>query len=429
MTCSFCNSKNYETLVDFGDMALAGGFLKPSSFDNEKKYPMTLIFCKDCYSVQILEKIDPVEMFNDYFYFSSAINTLSSHFEEYALEVKEKFKLNSDSKVLEFGCNDGVLLKPLSKTGIGTVIGVDPASNVISTIKEKNIHLYPGFFNEEMADTIKKDIGDIDVIMANNVYAHIVDIQSTTRAIKQLLTQDGVFIFEVHYLGNVISDLQYDMVYHEHIYYYSLVSAIEHFKRYDMQVFDIKKIPIHGGSYRFYVKNNTGEKDVEVSSSVKELENKEICLGYKNIQTYNTFSKSIYELREDLNKLLKKLKFEGKKVYGYGASGRANTVIQFCNIDSSLIDFIVDDAPAKQGFFTPGSHIEITTSEILKGENKPDYILLFAWTFEKEIRQRNKDFFENGGKIILPLPEIKILDWGKRNYESNDNIWYQTRND
>ena len=131
MTCSFCNSKNYETLVDFGDMALAGGFLKPNSFDSEKKYPMTLIFCKDCFSVQILEKIDPVEMFNDYFYFSSAINTLTNHFGEYAKEVKEKFELNSDSKVLEFGCNDGVLLKPLSKAGIGTVIGVDPALNVI----------------------------------------------------------------------------------------------------------------------------------------------------------------------------------------------------------------------------------------------------------------------------------------------------------
>ena len=410
MTCSFCNSKNYETLVDFGDMALAGGFLKPNSFDSEKKYPMTLIFCKDCFSVQILEKIDPVEMFNDYFYFSSAINTLTDHFGEYAREVKEKFELDSDSKVLEFGCNDGVLLKPLSKVGIGTVIGVDPALNVINTIKEKNIHLYPGFFDEDMADTIKKDIGDVDAIMANNVYAHIVDIQSTTRAIKKLLSKDGVFIFEVHYLGNVISDLQYDMVYHEHIYYYSLVSAIEHFKRYDMKVFDIKKIPIHGGSYRFYVKNNSSIKNDVISSSVEKLENKEISLGYKNIETYNNFSNSIYKLKEDLNKLLKQLKSDGKKVYGYGASGRANTVIKFCNIDSELIDFIIDDAPAKQGFFTPGSHIEITTSEILKGANKPDYILLFAWTFENEIRERNKDFFKNGGKIILPLPEIKILD-------------------
>jgi len=408
--CSFCKSKNIETLVEFGQMALAGGFLKEESFSSEKKYPMTLIYCKDCYMVQILEKIDPVEMFNDYFYFSSAINTLSDHFKEYANEIYKKFKLSKESKVLEFGCNDGILLKPLSEVGIGTVIGVDPALNVINTIKNKNVDLFPGFFDEKMSEALKKEYGELDVIMANNVYAHIVDINSTTRGIKNLLSKDGVFIFEVHYLGNVISDLQYDMIYHEHIYYYSLVSVIEHFKRYNMTVFDIKEIPIHGGSLRFYVTNSNSFQASDISSSVYEIEEKETLAGYKKEYTYKDFANSIYKLRNDLIDILKDLKRKGKKIYGYGASGRANTVLQFCDIDSSLIEFIIDDAPAKQGFFTPGSHIEITSPDILLGENKPDYILLFAWTFEAEIRKRNKDFFNKGGKIILPLPEVKILD-------------------
>ena len=408
--CSFCKSKNIEILVEFGQMALAGGFLREQSFSSEKKYPMTLIYCKDCFMVQILEKIDPIEMFNDYFYFSSAINTLTEHFTEYASEIKEKFNLSEKSKVLEFGCNDGVLLKPLSKTGIGKIIGVDPAINVINTIDNENIDLFPGFFDEKMSEAVKKEYGELDVIMANNVFAHIVDINSTTRGVKNLLSKDGVFVFEVHYLGNVISDLQYDMIYHEHIYYYSLVSAIEHFKRYEMTIFDIKQIHIHGGSLRFYVTHTESNLASDISSSVKKILKKETSAGYREEDTYKDFAQSIYKLRDDLNSLLKDLKNQGKKIYGYGASGRANTVLQFCNIDSSLIEFIIDDAPAKQGYFTPGSHIEITTPDILLGEEKPDYILLFAWTFETEIRKRNKDFFNNGGKVILPLPEIKILD-------------------
>ena len=410
MACAFCNSNNYETLVDFGDMALAGGFLRKESFSEEKKYPMTLIFCKDCFMVQILEKIDPKEMFNDYFYFSSAINTLSDHFQEYAEEITNRFALSDSSNVLEFGCNDGVLLKPLSDMGLNKVIGVDPALNVINSIKNDNLELYPGFFDEQMAARIKTDHGSMDIIMANNVYAHIVDIQSTTRGIQKILSKEGIFIFEVHYMGKVISDLQYDMVYHEHIYYYSLISAIEHFKKFSMKVFDVKKIPIHGGSYRFYVTHSNNMNIQPNLKNVENLLNEERANGYNDIETYKDFSKSIYQLKIDLIEILNDLKNKGKKIYGYGASGRANTVLQFCGIDSSLIEYIIDDAPAKEGFYTPGSHIEVVSSEILSGPDKPDYILLFAWTFEAEIRKRNKEFFEGGGKIITPLPEIKILN-------------------
>lgn len=410
MSCSFCDSNDYEILLDFGQMALAGGFLKKEHIRREKKYPMTLIFCNQCYMVQILEKINPNEMFSDYFYFSSAINTLSSHFQEYAIEVKNKFSLTHESKVLEFGCNDGVLLKPLSNLGLAKVIGVDPAINVINTINNEDLNLYPGFFDERMSHKIKDEHGAMDIIMANNVYAHIVDIKSTTKGIKNLLSEDGVFIFEVHYMGNVISDLQYDMVYHEHIYYYSLLSAIEHFKKYDMTIFDVKSIPIHGGSYRFYVTNSKNREKFPIRSNVKKLLNKELEYGYDNIDTYRNFSKAIYKLRDDLVSTLMELKKIGKKIYGYGASGRANTILQFCDIDSTLLDCIIDDAPAKQGFYTPGSHIKVVSSEILNGEDKPDYILLFAWTFESEIRKRNKKFFEEGGNIIIPLPEIKVFN-------------------
>lgn len=408
MSCAFCNSENFEILVDFGPMALAGGFLKEESIKEEKLFQMTLIFCNQCFMVQILEKIDPDEMFSDYFYFSSAIGTLSEHFSNYAKDIKNKFNLDEHSSVLEFGCNDGVLLKPLSELKLGKVIGVDPASNVIKTINEDNLILYANYFNEDTADIIIAEHGTMDVVMANNVYAHIVDIQSTTRGIKKILSNSGVFVFEVHYVGNVIKDKQYDMIYHEHIYYYSLLSAIEHFKRYEMKIFDIKHVPIHGGSLRFYVSHaecNQYEKSLDVTN----LERQEISLGYRDKDTYQTFSQSIYKLKEDLRKLLIQLKSSGKKIYGYGASGRANTVLQFCDIDKELIDGVIDDAPAKQGFVTPGSHLRICSSDILRSDDKPDFILLFAWTFEEEIRRRNPDFFQQGGKIILPLPEVKVI--------------------
>ena len=408
--CSFCSKRNLELIMDFGEMALAGAFLKPEHFKAEKKFPMRVCFCKNCFAVQIIDIIPPNTLFKDYFYFSSSIKTLRDHFISYANDLTERFLNPSVATVLEFGCNDGVLLNPLADLGIKNVIGVDPAENVVSTINNSRIKIFNDYFTEKVAEEVKARFGPVDLIMANNVYAHIPDIQLTTRAVKNLLSDEGLFVFEVHYLGKVVEEMQYDMIYHEHLYYYSLISAIEHFKNYEMVIFDVKHVPIHAGSLRFYVAKKGSNLASNISKSVKKLEIEERKKGYNKFLNFQLFSEKVESTKNNLITLLKKIKKENKIIAGYGASGRANTIIQYCGITSDLVSYMIDDAPAKIGFFTPGSHLEVLPSSILNSPNRPDYVLVFAWSFFEEILDRNKQYINSGGRMILPLPEVRILD-------------------
>lgn len=407
--CSFCDSKRLGLVMDFGEVGLAGAFLKPEQFAAERTFPMRLHFCQDCHAVQVTDKIPPDVMFQNYFYFSSSIGTLRDHFAQYAAEVTERFLDPAKATVLEFGCNDGVLLRPLADQGIRTVIGVDPASNVVATIDDIRIKVVNSYFTEEIADKIVADYGHVDLIMANNVYAHIPDIQGTTRAVAAALQPDGVFAFEVHYLGKVIDGMQYDMIYHEHLYYYSLLSAMNHLARYDMMVFDIKPIPIHAGSIRFYACKKGSRHSVSVSPAVKALEAEERARGFDRYETFLEFSNTVAAHRAKLIELLIDLRRQGHSIAGYGASGRANTIIQYCGINHDHLDYMIDDAPAKAGYYTPKSHFEIFPGSILEGGNAPDYLLIFAWSFFDEIRKRNADYLAKGGRMILPLPEVSIF--------------------
>jgi methylation protein EvaC len=410
-SCSFCSSTNMELIMDFGNVALAGGFLKTKEFKNEKKYPMRVCFCKECFAVQVVDIIEPDILFRDYFYFSSSIKTLSDHFVDYAKELTSRFLNPQEATVLEFGCNDGVLLYPLADQGIKKVIGVDPAKNIISSINDKRITIINNYFNEKVSREVVAKYGSVDLIMANNVFAHIPDIKGTTIAIKNALSDEGVFVFEVHYLGKIIDEMQYDMIYHEHLYYYSLLSAIEHFKKYDLTIFDIKHVPIHAGSIRFYVAKKNSNRAKVISENVKLLEKEEKLKAYNKFESFKLFSKKVEDTKKELIELLKKLKKEGKTVAGYGASGRANTIIQNCEITNDLVSYMIDDAPAKVGCYTPGSHLEILSSSVLNGDNAPDYVLVFAWSFFDEIVKRNKQFIESGGKMIVPLPEVKVISF------------------
>jgi methylation protein EvaC len=407
--CSFCNSASMTQIMDFGEVALAGGFLRTNQFPEESYYPLRLFFCHDCYAVQVIDKVSAEILFKDYFYFSSSIQTLRDHFIDYAREVAKRFLMPESATVVEFGCNDGVLLGPLANQNIKTVIGVDPATNIVSTINDPRITIINDFFTEDVVQDIISKHGQVDMVVANNVYAHIPDIQSITRAICNVLSDDGVFIFEVHYLGNVIHELQYDMIYHEHLYYYSLLSAMKHFEQHEMMVFDVKQVPIHAGSMRFYVCKKDSKHGLEISPSVIQLQNEELAKGFNCPETFTRFAEDIAELKTMLMALLNKLKKEGRTIAGYGASGRANTMIQYCGINPSHLDYIIDDAPAKEGFFTPGSHFGIHPSSILDQPNPPDYLLIFAWSFFDEIKKRSKTYLDGGGRMIVPLPEVKIF--------------------
>ena len=408
--CSFCNGKHLSEVIDFGKVALAGGFLTSKQFDKEVFYPLRLYFCSDCYAVQVIDKVSEDTLFKNYFYFSSSIKTLCDHFTNYAAEIVSRF-LDQPEKasVIEFGCNDGVLLIPLANQGIKTVIGVDPATNIVKTINDPRVKVINDFFNEKVAQKIILDFGKVDIVLANNVYAHIPDIQGITRAVFNVLNDEGVFIFEVHYLGGIINKLQYDMIYHEHLYYYSLLSLINHFNRYDMHIFDVKAVPTHAGSMRFYVCKKGSKNSYSESKEVTLLKKEELKKGFHKAETYYRFASDVLSRKNDLMDLLIKIKEKGQTIVGYGASGRANTMIQYCGIDHKLLDYIIDDAPAKKGFYTPGSHFLINSKQALRELPQPDYILIFAWSFFSEIAKKNQEYFEGGGKMIVPLPEIKII--------------------
>jgi methylation protein EvaC len=408
--CSFCNSKAMTEIMNFGDVALAGGFLRPDKFTGESYYPLRLHFCCNCFAVQVIDKVNAEVLFHeDYFYYSSSIRTLREHFSDYAVEVTSRFLTPDNSTVIEFGCNDGVLLRPLADQKIRKVIGVDPATNVVNTINDPRVTIINDFFNEKVVENIIAAHGKADMVVANNVYAHIPDIQGITRAICDMLNDDGVFIFEVHYLGKVIDELQYDMIYHEHLYYYSLLSAMKHFERYGMMIFDVKPVPIHAGSMRFYVCKKGSKYGSSVSSRVVALQNEELAKGFHLPDTFVRFATDVAERKATLMALLSQLKADGHTIAGYGASGRANTMIQYCEIGHDHLDYMIDDAPAKSGFYTPGSHFKIHPSSILDQPDPPDYLLIFAWSFLDEILKRNKKYIDNGGRMIVPLPNVKVI--------------------
>jgi len=405
--CAFCEAEGLVEVIDFGDVALAGGFLKEEAFARESKFRLRVCFCPSCYAVQVPDKVDPGLLFADYFYFSSAIRTLREHFNDYATEVVARFVNPRHATVLEFGCNDGILLKPLADQGIANLVGVDPALNILKTIDDPRINTVHGFFDEPLAEQLIGRFGKADLVLANNVFAHIPDINGVTRAVEKILKDDGVFVFEVHYLGKIIQDLQYDMIYHEHLYYYSLIALENHFARHGMTIFDIKPIPIHGGSMRYYAckKNSFHAKDISVR--VHNLRNEERALGYDRPETYTTFAANCADRRQRLMDLLTRLRAKGRTIAGYGASGRANTIIQYCGIGREHLEYMIDDAPAKHGYSTPGSHLMIRSNDVLRTD-PPDYLLIFAWSFFNEIAAKSADYVAQGGRLMVPLPDVRI---------------------
>lgn len=408
--CTFCNSSKLVEVIDFGKVAIAGAFLKKEDFSTENKYQLTIVFCIDCFVVQVRDHIDPKVLFEHDFYFSSAIKTLRDHFAGYASEVTARFLGEpKQSVVVEFGSNDGVLLRPFADLGVKTVIGVDPATNIVKSINDDRLTLINDFFNVRVAERVVREHGKADLVCANNAYAHISDINGVTEAISVIMKDDGVFIFEVHYLGAILDEFQYDMMYHEHLYYYSLLALENHLARHGMLIFDMKPINIHGGSIRFYACKKDSIHAVQVSDAVIALRNNERSLGYDKAVTYETFARDCKERRRMLMETLNVLRSEGKTIAGYGASGRANTMIQYCGIGPGHLDYLIDDAPAKQGLYTPGSHFLIRSSEALRGDDVPDYVLVFAWAFFNEIMTKSKDYVGAGGRFIVPLPEVRVF--------------------
>ena len=402
-SCRLCDSKDLVEILDLGEMPLAGAYLKKVQLGKEKVYPLKIFFCKECFLVQILDVVDPDTLFKDYRYLSSL--SLSSHFSNLARELTKKF-LAKDSFIVEIGSNDGVLLSPLKSLGM-RVLGVDPAENVAKIAQTKGIDTMVNYFGKAVGRAVAGTYGKADAILANNVLAHIDDMHDVALGMKTLLKRNGIFVFEVHYLGDLVQKGQYDFFYNEHLSYYSLISLIPFLDKYEFEIFDVKRIPIHSGSIRVYVKNK-GENRYKVSQNVNQLISYERETKLDKIQTYLEFAKKVKNHKAKLKNLIFSLQRNGKRIVGYGAAGRGNTLMNFCNLDSNMIEYIVDESPERYGRFTPGTHVPIVEPQVFRN-SFPDHVLIFAWSYKNRIFEKEKEYTNNGGKFIIPLPQIRIV--------------------
>ncbi len=391
--------------LNFGDLPLAGGFILESDLNSDKLYPMTISFCRTCFEVQIQEIVPPSILFTDYRYTSSTTKTLRNHFQAYAEEMHERF-LSPSSFVVEFGSNDGVLLTPFNKLNINA-LGVEPAKNIANIARSRGCNVINNFFNTSVAAQIKSEYEPADLILANNILAHISDMHEPIKAIKILLKPDGVFVFEVHYLLDLLETYQYDMFYHEHLLHHSLGALVNFFKLHDMEIFDVKRVPTHCGSIRAYSQiRNSGIHPL--SDNVSNFLKIEKEAGLYEESTFIKFSNDVLKKKDELITLVKKLKSEGKRIAAYGASGRATIQLNFCNLTSTEVEYVIDASSERIGRYIPGIHIPIVAADILN-TNPPDYLIIFAYNYLDEILRKEKVYINGGGKFIIPLPIPKII--------------------
>ena len=388
MICASCRSARTHEVLDFGEEALAGGFLRREDFAAERCYPLRLFFCEDCALVQLADRVDPKVLFGDYFYHASATATARAHFKGYAEDVLERFRPRS---VLEIGCNDGVMLRHMA--GRARVWGVDPSS-VARGISLEGVEIVNDFFGAHLG------MREIDLIVANNVYAHVEDIHGLTAAVAEALSPHGVFVFEVHSLAAMVEGLQYDWIYHEHLFYYSLLALESLLRRHGLRVFDVEPQESHGGSVRYFASKDTRH----VSHRVGDQRGMERMRGLDRVDTFSNFAWAVQDHARQLRGVLQRIRSGGRVIAGYGASGRAAALIQHADL-AEYLHCMFDDSPARAGHFMPGSHLHINLGDELRNAEVPDDLLLFAWTYLDEILERRSTF---RGNVVVPFPEVAM---------------------
>ncbi len=404
--CRACNSSHINEILDLGVMPLAGGFLEREEFESEEAYPLTLHLCMECNLLQVMNVVSAETLFTDYKYRSSTTQTLRNHFKAYAQELFENCYLRSSDLAVEIGCNDGVFLKPLNDLGANAV-GVDPATNLAEIARAKELKVLNCYFTKSVAlDIIRMEDRNAQVVLGSNVFAHIDNMEEVMNGVCLLLTKQGVFSFEVHYLVDLISNLQYDMIYHEHLCYWSLTALKSFLEKHNLRIFDVKRMPMHAGSIRVYACKE--KAFYKKSPRVGELFDIEESMKLKDLETYLHFGYKIEKHKNLLLNILKGFKDSGKSIAGYGAPGRGNTMLCYCGINTSILDFLVDASPARYDLYTPGTHIPIYPPQKFR-DDPPDVALMLAWSYEKEILGKEQWFMKEGRKWIIPFPEPIVI--------------------
>ncbi len=406
--CRFCNTGLEHKLVDLGMSPLCESFVPEANIDSmEPFYPLNVSVCHECYLVQLNEYVSPDEIFTEYAYFSSYSTSWVEHAKNYCHKMKDRFDLGQDSLVVELASNDGYLLQHFLPLNV-PVLGIEPAANVAKVAEEKGVTTVVEFFGVELANTLKAEGKSADIIAGNNVLAQVPDLNDFVGGIKILLGPDGVCTLEWPHLEKLMDENQFDTIYHEHFSYFSFVTMDKIAKGHGLRLFDVEELPTHGGSLRVYMthKDNTTHEE---TPAVQALLGRERDRGFTDMKTYADYTEKVCQTKRKMLACLIELKDQGKVICGYGAPGKGNTLLNYCGIGTDFLDFTVDRNPYKHGMYTPGMHIPIYPVEKID-EVKPDYLFILPWNLKKEIMNQMKHISEWGGKFIIPIPEVHIID-------------------
>jgi SAM-dependent methyltransferase len=370
----------------------------------ENRHPLGVAYCERCSLVQITETIAPEELFTDYVYFSSFSDAMLAHAKEVAGRVARERRLRSSDLVIEIASNDGYLLQYYKELGVA-VLGIEPARNIAKVARERGIPTLTEFFGKELADRLHAEGKRAAVVHANNVMAHVPDINTFAAGLHAILADDGIAIIEVPYVREMVDRCEFDTIYHEHVFYFSLTALTRLFSRHRLAVVDVELIPLHGGSLMLRVaKEAKGSAAPRVGAMLAE----ETRLGMATIAYYQGFSRNVQNVRDELRRVLHDLKAKGKRIAAYGAAAKGSTLLNYTGIGTETLDFVVDRSPHKQGKFMPGVHLPIRPPSALM-EERPDYVLLLTWNFKDEILVQQEAYRQAGGKFILPLPSVSIV--------------------
>ena len=408
MNCRHCNAVLQHDLVDLGMSPLCESYIKPEQLNQmEPFYPLHVYVCDTCYLVQLDEFVSPSHIFSDYLYFSSYSDSWLRHAKNYTDLMVERFGLNEKSQVVEIASNDGYLLQYFVEKKI-PCLGIEPAANVAEYAIKKGIPSIVKFFGVKTAEEVKQEFGKADLILGNNVLAHVPDINDLVGGMKVLLKPDGVITMEFPHLERLMAENQFDTIYHEHFSYLSLIAVDKIFRHYGLTLFDVQELPSHGGSLRIYARH-TEDASKPVSENITNLLKRELEAGFTSMEFYSSFTEQVKETKRKILQFLIEAKREGKTVAGYGAPGKGNTLLNYCGIRTDFIDYTVDRNPHKQGSFLPGTHIPIYHPDKLR-ETKPDYIFILPWNLKTEIINQLSYAREWGAKFVVPIPEIIVFN-------------------
>jgi methylation protein EvaC len=401
--CKICKSE-IELIMSFGKMPIANGFIGSVS-EKEFFYNLEFCFCPNCHMVQLGETVKPQMMFNEQYHFiSSTSSAMARHFAEMAAEIIKLVSTKKNSPfIVELGCNDGIMLKHIMAEGIHH-LGIEPSGNVARLAMQNGIKVLDKFFNVGTAQEIVEKYGQADIICGANVMCHIEDINSVFQGLNVLLKEDGVFLFEDPYLKDIISQTSFDQIYDEHVYYFSGLSISQLAKRHNLQLVDMAHQDVHGGSMRYYLRKGMGNQDTQ---SVKEYIEKERALNLNGKEGYLSFKEKVNKICNDLISALNKIKQQGNKIAGYGATSKSTTLFNYAKIGPDMIDYISDITPTKINKYTPGTHIPIRSHKYFIKDNPP-YTLLLAWNHKSEIFKKETKYRDGGGKFIVYFPKVSL---------------------